>query len=198
MIQVFDDFLAPSYADAIEHMVRNELMYIYKPQTSEYTDGVEYMIRTEQTLDNGQMVCPLLHSEAKELVFGYKFEFLKPMFYTLLNRSRMGFEGIVRLKANILLQNRLATSDNYNIPHQDSGEECYSMVYYCNDSDGDTFLFNEFHDPSTPPERITIHQRVSPKKNRAVLFESNRYHASSNPIMNTDRFVLNFVLKSKY
>lgn len=197
MIKVFDNFLTPSYALAIEHMVRNDLMYVYKPETSEYTDGVEYMIRTEQTLDMGQMVCPLLHTEAQELPFGHKFEFLKPMFYTLLDRSRMNFAGIVRLKANILLQNPLATPDNYNIPHQDSGAECYSMVYYCNDSDGDTFLFNEFYDPSAPPERLTIHQRVSPKRNRAVLFESNRYHASSNPIVSKDRFVLNFVLRKE-
>jgi hypothetical protein len=197
MIKVFDNFLSPSYADAIEHMVRHDLMYTYKTETSEYTEGVKYLIRTDQTVDKGQMVCPLLHTEAQELPFGNKFEVLKPMFYTLLDRSGMDFEGIVRLKANILLQNPMATSENYNIPHQDSDDTCYSMVYYCNDSDGDTFLFNEFYESNTPPERLTIHQRVTPRKNRAVLFESRRYHASSNPIVSRDRFVLNFVLKLK-
>jgi hypothetical protein len=195
MIQIFDDFLSPSYADAIEHMVRNDLMYTYKPETSEYTDGIGYIIKTQQTLDIGQLVCPLLHPEANKLPFGHKFEFLQPMFYHLLDRSKKNITGIVRLKANILLQNPIATKDNYNIPHQDSDNSCYSMVYYCNDSDGDTFLFNEFHDPNKPPDRLTINQRVSPRKNRAVLFNSNRYHASSNPIINKDRFVLNFVLK---
>jgi hypothetical protein len=195
MIQIFDNLLSPSYADAIEHMVRKDLMYSYVQQTSEPIEGVPYMIRTEQTLDAGQMTSPLLHSKVSDIPFSNKFEFVKPVFYNLLDRSRMYFAGIVRLKANILLQNPLATTENYNIPHQDSDDTCYSMVYYCNDSDGDTFLFNEFHDSNTPPDRLTINQRVSPRKNRAVLFESNRYHASSNPIINKDRFVLNFVLK---
>jgi hypothetical protein len=198
MIQVFDNFLTPSYADAIQHMVLNEISYIYAPQTSEYNEEVKYMIRTDQTLDIGQMVCPILYSESNKFTFGHKFEFIKPMFYILLDRSGMDFEGIVRLKANILLQNPLATTENYNIPHQDSDDiKCYSMIYYCNDSDGDTFLFNEFYDADKPPERLTIHQKVTPRKNRAVLFESRRYHASSNPIVSRDRFVLNFVLKLK-
>jgi hypothetical protein len=71
------------------------------------------------------------------------------------------------------------------------------MVYYVNDSDGDTFLFNEFYESGKVPELFTLYNRVSPKKNRLVIFESNRYHASSNPKLNQDRFIINFVLEGK-
>jgi Rps23 Pro-64 3,4-dihydroxylase Tpa1-like proline 4-hydroxylase len=67
------------------------------------------------------------------------------------------------------------------------------MVYYCNDSDGDTFLFNEFYDGKNP-DKLTIAQRVTPKKNRCVVFESNRMHASSSPIYSKDRRIINFVI----
>jgi len=66
-------------------------------------------------------------------------------------------------------------------------------VYYCNDSDGDTFLFNEFFEQGTLPSRLTLAQRVTPRKNRAVIFESNRYHASSNPRKSSERIIINFV-----
>jgi hypothetical protein len=71
------------------------------------------------------------------------------------------------------------------------------MIYYVNDSDGDTFLFNEFWDPVSgqPPTQLTLNQRVTPKRNRAVIFESDRFHASSNPRFNKNRFIINFVMK---
>jgi ectoine hydroxylase-related dioxygenase (phytanoyl-CoA dioxygenase family) len=69
-----------------------------------------------------------------------------------------------------------------------------SMVYYVNDSDGDTFLFNEFQNSNKVTE-VTLKQRVMPRKGRAVIFDSNRFHASSNPINNTSRFVINFTFK---
>jgi hypothetical protein len=65
------------------------------------------------------------------------------------------------------------------------------MVYYLNDSDGDTFLFNEKYGDGFSD--FTVMERISPKKNRAVIFEANRYHASSNPSQAENRYVLNWV-----
>jgi hypothetical protein len=60
-------------------------------------------------------------------------------------------------------------------------------------SDGDTVLFNESFDPDKleKPEKLTIHKRIEPKQNRCVMFKGNRFHASSNPIKNDMRVVLN-------
>ena len=65
------------------------------------------------------------------------------------------------------------------------------MVYYVNDSDGDTVLFNEFYNTKS----VSINRRIAPKKGRAVIFDSNRFHASSNPINTPTRFVINFTFK---
>lgn len=191
MIVVLDDLLTPSYADALENEVRN-LPYLYKEQTSEYAEDIPFIITTPETRDYGQFVCPILHTEATDLIGSYLFDQVKPIFYSAQDRLQMQLHGLTRVKANLLLQ-QTASPDHYNIPHQDSTGNTLSMVYYCNDSDGDTILFDQFY-TGIPPERLTIHQRVTPKKNRAVIFDSTRYHASSNPIHTKARFVLNFVM----
>jgi hypothetical protein len=47
------------------------------------------------------------------------------------------------------------------------------------------------------PHIDSMDGRVTPKKNRAVLFESNRMHASSNPLINEERYVINFMFNCK-
>lgn len=192
MIIVLDDLLTQTYANEIENEVRN-LPYYYKEQTSEYTDDVPFMISTPETRDYGQFVCPILHSAAPKLLGSDFFDHLKPLYYTVHDRLQLSLRGLIRVKANILLQQASADPNHYNIPHQDSADSTLSMVYYCNDSDGPTVLFNEFYS-ETPPARLTIKEKIQPRKNRAVIFESNRYHASSNPIHSKARFVLNFVM----
>ncbi len=192
MITVLDDLLTPSYADAIENAVK-DLPYYYTEQTSGYTEDITYYITTPETVDFGQLSCPILHHMHSNVIGSHFFEQLKPVFYIVQDRIQMKLTGLIRLKANVLLQQSTAPIDHYNIPHQDSAGDSLSMVYYCNDSDGPTVLFNEFY-CETPPSRLTIRERVQPKKNRAVIFESNRYHASSNPIHTKARFVLNFVI----
>jgi hypothetical protein len=66
-----------------------------------------------------------------------------------------------------------------------------SFLYYVNDSDGDTFLFDEFQ-KDTIPLNFNILERISPKKGKGIFFESDRYHASSNPKHTSIRLVLNF------
>jgi len=73
------------------------------------------------------------------------------------------------------------------------------MIYYLNDSDGDTYIFNETNDQfSVEYDRdvvsknsFTIKQTISPKKGRIVIFPGQYYHASSYPKKSIFRSVLN-------
>lgn len=199
MIKVIDNFLPQMYADQIEHELEFELMYRYRKNTSspdEYGD-VSFVI-DENTKDYGQFVCTLLHSSyTEELKFKDYFERLKAVVFTAGEHIEKDICSVDRVKVNLLLQQPNTLESHYNFAHiDDRTESYYSMVYYVNDSDGDTFLFNEFWDPNLGrPNQLTLFQRVSPKKNRAVIFESNRYHASSNPRTHATRFIINFVIK---
>lgn len=199
MIKVIDNFLPIMYANQIEYELETELMYKYKQKTSspdEYGD-VSFVI-DENSKDYGQFVCTLLNSSyTDESKFKDYFERLKAVVFTAGEHIEKDICSVDRVKVNLLLQQPTALESHYNFAHTDdkTGSH-YSMVYYVNDSDGDTFLFNEFWDPELgPPNQLTLNQRVSPKRNRAVIFESDRFHASSNPQKHATRFVINFVMK---
>lgn len=111
-------------------------------------------------------------------------------------------EGIVctkmlRAKCNLLPQEPSYGSDFYHPPHVDlvdPTDNNYSLIYYVNDSDGDTFLFNEkFGDEF---DNLTIAHRQTPKAGCGLLFKSGTYHASSSPMITKSRVVINIVFES--
>ena len=199
MIRVIDNLLTPTFANVIANDAENILQYAYCRETSKQSGHYTGPIyKDSNTYDYGQLSCPLIIDQYNNFPFTWYLNILKPLMYTVQDKvPELDFKGMVRVKFNLLMQRPDALPDHYNIPHQDSVGNCYSMVYYCDDSDGDTFLFNEFYEEGKVPEKLTIAQRVTPRKNRAVIFESNRYHAASNPIVNKDRFVINFVIEAR-
>lgn len=88
-------------------------------------------------------------------------------------------------------------------PHVDmEANTRYTALLYMNESDGDTVIYNETYDincgmPSydyykSIKDNISVALTVSPKPNRLVVFDSNRYHASTSPIAHPNRIVINF------
>jgi hypothetical protein len=105
-------------------------------------------------------------------------------------------DKIVRIKANYKTQCRSGTEDMHTTPHidmrlqQDGSPDGFRVefphtviIYYVNDSDGDTFLFNSNGTEMT---------RVEPKKGRFLIFDGQIYHAGSFPIHHLDRIVINY------
>jgi hypothetical protein len=84
----------------------------------------------------------------------------------------------------------------YDNIHVDVGYEHLVCLYYVNDSDGDTFLFNRTKKDGPIPKdsELEILKRVSPKKGRVVLFDGSRYHSSSGPSKDV-RCIINFNVK---
>jgi hypothetical protein len=105
---------------------------------------------------------------------------------------------IIRAKINFLLNNTKSSYKEYNVPHVDNHfDNSYSGIYYVNDSDGDTIIFNEKCDDKFDINNLTIKKRITPRKNRFVLFDGDYYHTSSNPIHNEARVVINFNMANK-
>jgi hypothetical protein len=106
------------------------------------------------------------------------------------------FSRLHRIKANMLLRQDENTysCDFYNTPHVDIvGEDSISLLYYVNDSDGDTFMFNE--DESFTGDLLSLKHREPPERNKAVLFDSSKFHSSSSPRKHDKRIVINVVFK---
>ena len=62
------------------------------------------------------------------------------------------------------------------------------ILFYLNDNDGDTYFYDK---------EYKIIDSVSPKKNRAILFDGSRLHSSSKPIKFARRIVLTINLVDK-
>jgi hypothetical protein len=86
---------------------------------------------------------------------------------------------LIRVKTNITLPT-INGGDLHNPVHIDYGskEDYLSAIYYINDSDGDTFIFNE---KNGHQGELTLKQRVSPKRGRLVVFNGNYLHAGGIP-----------------
>lgn len=107
--------------------------------------------------------------------------------------SNFDYDRLYRMKVNQTLQK---SSEHINAPHIDSPHEHTVLLYYVNDSDGDTILYDKLWDPSHDNTTVELNvlQRVSPKAGRAVIFNGLRYHSSSNPVQHKKRIALNINL----
>jgi hypothetical protein len=102
---------------------------------------------------------------------------------------------IYRIKANLLYKNSAFPENSYNPPHTDDVKSNFkSVVYYVNDSDGDTILFNESF-TGQQLKNVTVTEKCKPKRGNFFAFDSNRFHASTPPRINDRRMVINFILR---
>lgn len=100
--------------------------------------------------------------------------------------------SIVKIKFNMLTR---GVSNEFHFPHTDVDEadDCYTAIYYVNDVDGPTYLFNEFGPKDI--DDLTIRSTIQPQKGKLAVFKANRFHASSSPIDSDIRIILNIVFK---
>jgi hypothetical protein len=185
-------FLPDSYANILEDLVckSGEFLWQYNASTNDLKNP-QIMSRDERSYQADQFVHALYQEGARRSAY---FDVVFPMFYFMEDKTGVALKSVERMKANLLVQ-KPHVEGTYNTPHIDIPDAGFkSLLYYVKDSDGDTFLFNErFHETRDGKRPLTIRKRVSPRKGKAVLFDSNIWHASSHPHENQTRVVLNFI-----
>jgi hypothetical protein len=116
--------------------------------------------------------------------------------YVLPIVRRIEHTKLLRVKINLNVQDFEMKDDSYSVPHVDLHEKnCVTAVYYLNDSDGDTYLFNEPF--GTPFEELTVKERITPKKNSLVVFPSDTLHSGNTPRKCKRRVVININVITK-
>jgi hypothetical protein len=119
-----------------------------------------------------------------------------PMIIANALKKKYNFLGnIIRSKAN--LSTRVSTDSNsvFNTPHVDYLNSHWVVIYYVNDSDGSTAIFNEnisLTQSMTAIDQLTIQQQIAPKQGRCVIFDGNQVHAGMHPTIADYRTVINF------
>lgn len=129
------------------------------------------------------------------------FPTLYPVALSITEKTGVRFQCLDRMRINFLLGNPDSKMEHH-MPHIDSFIQHYVAIYYINDCDGDTFIFDQKLEVPTIEEEAkmmekntwTIKQRVTPKKGRMVIFDGRYYHASSYTKTQPYRSVINMNL----
>jgi hypothetical protein len=110
---------------------------------------------------------------------------------------------IIRIKANLVLNESRPWVPQVNAPHVDLGPSMplpdnsnkhYVFLYYVNNSDGPTTIYNEAPLPSNEKytlDNLTVLEEILPAEGKAVFFEGSQVHSSSTPRMSDFRCVIN-------
>lgn len=118
---------------------------------------------------------------------------IKPIAIEACKRINFNITQFVSVRS--FLTTSLADSVKYDNPHADLDVSHLVCLYYVNDSDGDTFLFDKRNDQVTPDKldrnNLAVVKQVSPKKGRVLLFDGRIYHSSSRPTSGS-RCIINF------
>ena len=83
------------------------------------------------------------------------------------------FTDIYRVRLGMLLPDGLP----HHTPHVDFEDEHITALLYLNDTDGDTFLFNDEGSIMIPNCQL----RVAPERGKMIVFAGHVLHASSSP-----------------
>lgn len=181
-----------SYARHLEtYMLSPNFPWFYTPYISK--DGVDSDI-VENAVDSPAFTHKLFGKWEDHKSYTYK------VFEPLVETIEKYFENkqeLIRMRAVLTPYKHGFASHNHNLPHIDFPCPHISCVYYLNDSDGDTWMFDQYYQGKSEPTQYTVKQRISPKPNRLLIFDGLQYHTASNPVKSDSRLILNLNFAQK-
>lgn len=185
--QIIDDFLPSYLADSLEFLLTSDefCWYYYDKSTkSDSTHSGEYseysLFSHVFALDNKS------NSNYMDRIYPITER---------IEKTVGEIKNAIRIKANLTFPSPL-DDGNPEPPHVDwkPTPPDLSAIYYVNDSDGDTILYDQKY-PST--DSLSISERVEHKKNRLLIFDGRTYHSSNIPKKYNKRININFALEMK-
>lgn len=139
-------------------------------------------IATKDSIDYNQLV-HLVYSSADSIVSP-----TFPMLMPIISALPVNVKELLRIKANITMSSKNRPDGSYGMPHVDftpPPQGLVTAIYYINDSDGDTVMFNQVGNTVIPMQTIT------PKRGRLVVFNGTRYHSGNCPSGDNPRAIFN-------
>ena len=191
MIEVYENFLNKKEADKIYNIHTSEFFpWYYMNHTSlkQSLDSIDDDNLKNKVIDNFQFYHTFYRDNKQNS------DFYKDIMTIIKNKKVLKIKNMRRIKSNLNTNLVGYNKTNIQIPHYDvsydemqqSDKLYYSLLYYINDSDGDTIFYNNNYNEIF---------RTSPKKGKAVLFNSSILHCACNPIKNNKRLVTNFIFE---
>lgn len=194
-MKFIENILTDKVVERIKRIfLQDEFAWSYNSGTSKIRPGDNSALIDNNTKESIQFS----HSLYTDGSFGSEHvDFVMKIMKALEEQEGIVCTTMLKAKCNLLPQDSSFLPSEYHPPHIDSRDvsnNTYTLVYYVNDSDGDTIVFNE--SVFDEFENLTIAHRQTPRAGCGLLFKSSTYHASSSPLTNSSRIVINIVFES--
>lgn len=184
MIIVDKDFGSQALKDELRDAILGwdgKFQWVFAPASNKEED--EYAIR-----DDDKMYEHLMFVSVVGPGHPYRLKIVGLM-ESMLRKHNITYSEIMRIKINIVPMASQDSEGMYQMPHIDNKDDHKVFLYYVNDADGDTYLFNEKLGDSF--QELTVNQKVAPEEGKAILFDGHIYHAPSAPLKSPFRCVIN-------
>ena len=142
------------------------------------------------TIEKG--INPPYFSHFFNVVNNSNIVFFQPLFNSIATYYNTSIH-ILKCEINLLTKRDCSQHHYPHAYNNNFSEEINTAIYYVIDSDGDTYLFDQFVPGTT--DNLLIVKAFTPKKGSMVIFDSRRFHSSSSPIYNEKRIVIDVVFK---
>mgnify|MGYP003655030147 FL=1 len=173
-----ENFLPSKYFNELSGLFVDGGLPLYYIKDATYQLGMDdsLLISNSNKINTGSFT-HMFYDNGEPSTF---WNFIKPISYFV----DFDYKRIMRCRGSVLMPRPDVKKEyEYNTPHVDHfmDGDFISLIYYVNDSDGDTFLFEESNKDGHA-SFVTVKDRVGHKENTAIIFDGKQYHASSNPI----------------
>ena len=174
------------FVDEYYNIHSDPIHFAWYFQKATISYGAEQYLKSENDIQEGSQFTHMFceHDKVNSVHFTKTMQIVTTM-ERLLN---IRFTGITRIKSNFTYIQPTRGKNTSHPLHTDTEDKnkYMSMIYYINESDGDTMFFDD---------KGKIIKRVEPKQNRCVVFPSEHSHAGQAPFKYDYRMVTNFVMR---
>lgn len=170
---VYDnDFLLAEDIQRLDNLIKdNNNQWIYSPLT--IPENHQNMVQTVSKGNWGDMeyfiFSPPANSPANnEIIY---------MINKFANKHNIEYKSIDRIMVNFTPGH----SKRIGMPHVDNKTPHLVFLYYLEDSDGETVVYNEKYN-GIKQENVTIMKKIMPKKGSAFIMDGLHFHSITPPI----------------
>jgi hypothetical protein len=190
MIKIYDDILNTSESDHVEKFLKDpRFPWFFADTKNSITVHPEYsQLDSDKNTRETTLLGHTFYLNGEQQSLNYKIsDFILDRF---ISRSGISFKSLIRSKANLQFKSAELDRTNYTTPHVDSLSQHSVLIYYVNNSDGNTVFFDR--EVGQDKTDYTIIQEVEPKKGRFLLFDGKHYHAAKFSLLTDVRININF------
>lgn len=191
-IRIVDNFFSKSYQEQLYNFLTGKNTIWYFQDNISYPNKIQgkNIVAEDDMVENTSALAFYLKRYGSNVVGIQHKEILDDFMISIEKHYKIKVSQIIKCRA-VYMSPYNKKENTYNQPHIDFYEPHKTLIYYVNDSDGDTYFFEEISsDGEQDFSKKTVYKTMSPKQGRSVLFDGYRYHTGTNPTKNS-RILIN-------